>query len=64
LYKLAPEFVTPMKLVGLIKMCLNKTYSKVYNGKYLYDEFSVQIGLKQNVSLSFSFNFAFAYAIR
>jgi hypothetical protein len=29
LYNILIEFGVPMKLVGLIKMCLNETYSKV-----------------------------------
>jgi hypothetical protein len=33
-----------MKLVRLIKMCFNETYSKVHTGKYLSDTFSVQNG--------------------
>jgi hypothetical protein len=31
----------PMKLVWLIKMCLNETYSKVCIGKYLSDLFPI-----------------------
>jgi len=33
------EFGTTMKLVRLIKMCLNETYSEVHKGKSLYDTF-------------------------
>jgi hypothetical protein len=40
-----------MKPVRLIKMCLNKTYSKVRIGKYLSDNFPIQNGLKQEVAL-------------
>jgi len=36
-----------MKLVRLIKMCLNETYSKVCIGKNLSDAFPIQNGLKQ-----------------
>jgi hypothetical protein len=36
-----------MKLVRLIKMCLNKTYSKVRIGKHLSDSFAIQNGPKQ-----------------
>jgi hypothetical protein len=41
LYNILIEFRVPMKLhvVGLIKMCLNETYSKVRIGKYLSDTF-------------------------
>jgi hypothetical protein len=54
-----------MKLVRLIKMCLNKTYNKVCIGKYLCDTFPVQNGLKQgDASSSWLFNFALEYAIK
>jgi len=33
------EFSIPMKLVSLIKICLNKTYSRVQVGKHLSDMF-------------------------
>jgi hypothetical protein len=36
-----------MKLVRLIKMCLNKTCSKVRIGKHLSDSFPIQNVLKQ-----------------
>jgi hypothetical protein len=35
LYNILIEFRVPMKLVRLIKMCLNETYSKVCLGKHL-----------------------------
>jgi hypothetical protein len=54
-----------MKPVGLIKMCLNETYSKVHIGKHLSDSFPIQNGLKQGDALSpLFFNFALEYAIR
>jgi hypothetical protein len=53
-----------MKLVRLIKMCLNETYSKVRIGKYLSDTYSIQNGLKQDVLTPLLFNFALEYAIR
>jgi len=46
------EFGIPMKLVRLIKMCLNKTYSTVRAGKNLSDMFPVRNGLKQGDALS------------
>jgi hypothetical protein len=54
-----------MKLVRLIKMCLNETYSKVRIGTYLSDGFPIQKGLKHGDALSqLLFNFALEYAIR
>jgi hypothetical protein len=47
LYSSFIEFDVPMKLLRLIKMCLNETYGKVYIGKHLSDNFSIQNGLKQ-----------------
>jgi hypothetical protein len=53
-----------MKLVRLIKMCLNETYSKVRMGKHLSDSFPIQNGLKQGGALSpLLFNFALECAI-
>jgi hypothetical protein len=55
----------PKKLVRLIKMCLNETYSKVRIGKLLSDKSPIQNGLKQGNALSpLLFNFALEYAIR
>ena len=54
-----------MKLVRLIKMCLNETYSKVHVGKNLSAMFPIRTGFKQWDDLSpFLFNFALEYAIR
>jgi hypothetical protein len=54
-----------MKVVRLIKMCLNETYSKVHIGKHLSDRFLIQNGPKQGDALSpLLFNFALEYAIR
>jgi hypothetical protein len=54
-----------MKLVRLIKMCLNGTYSKVCIGKHLSESFPIENGLKQGDALSpLLFNFALEYAIR
>jgi hypothetical protein len=59
LYNILIEFGIPIKLVRLIKMCLNETYSKVRIGKNLSDSFPVQNGLKQGNALSpLLFNFA------
>jgi hypothetical protein len=65
LYNILIEFGIPRKLVGLIKTCLNKTYSTVHIGKYQPDMFPVQNGLKQIDVLSpLLFNFALEYTIR
>jgi len=51
LYKILIEFVIPMKLVRLIKFCLNETYSTVRVGKNLSDMFPFRNGLKQRDAL-------------
>jgi hypothetical protein len=53
-----------MKLVKLIKMYLNETYSKVHKGKNVFNAFHFQNGLEQDVLLPLLFNFALEYAIR
>jgi hypothetical protein len=47
LYSILIEFGIPRKLVGLIKTCLNETYSTVHIHKYQSDKFPIQNGLKQ-----------------
>jgi hypothetical protein len=66
LYHTLIELGILMKLVRLIKMCLNETYSKVRIGQHLSDSFPFQKGLKQGDALSplQLFNFALGYAIR
>jgi hypothetical protein len=65
LYNILVEFGIPKKLVRLIKMCLNETYSKVRVDKLLSDKFPIQNGLKQGDALSpLLFSFALEYAIR
>jgi hypothetical protein len=65
LYNILNGFGIPVKLVRLIKMCLNETYSKVRIGKHLSGVFPVQNGLKQGDALSpLFFSFALEYAIR
>jgi hypothetical protein len=64
LYNILLEFGILKKLVRLIKMCLNETYSKVHTGKLLSDKFPVQNGLKQDALLPLLFNFTLEYAIR
>jgi hypothetical protein len=54
-----------MKLVRLIKMCMNGTYSTVHIGKHLSDSFPIQNCLKQgDASIPLLFKFALEYAIR
>jgi hypothetical protein len=54
-----------MKLVRLIKMWLNETYSKVLISKHLSDRFPIQNGLKQGGALSpLLFIFTLEYSIR
>jgi retron-type reverse transcriptase len=46
-------------------MCLDETYNKAHIGKYLFESFPIQNGLKQGAALSpLLFNFALEYAIR
>jgi hypothetical protein len=55
----------PVKLVRLIKKCLNESDSEVCIGKSLSDTCLIQNGLKQGDALSPPpFNFALEYAIR
>jgi hypothetical protein len=55
----------PIKQVMLVKMRLNETCNKVLIGKYLFDNFPIQNGLKQGDALSpLFFNFTLEYAMR
>jgi hypothetical protein len=47
LYSIFIEFGIPMRVVRLIKMCLNETYSKVRIGKHLCEKFPIHNDLKQ-----------------
>jgi hypothetical protein len=51
LYSILLEFGTSKKLIRLIKMCLNGTYSKIHVGKHLSHTFPIQNGLKQGDAL-------------
>jgi hypothetical protein len=65
LYNILLEFGILKKLLRLIKMCLNETYSKVHIGKLLSDKFPIQNDQKQGNSLSsLLLNFSLEYAIR
>jgi len=41
LYNILIEFGIPMKLIWIIKMCLNETYSRVRVGKHLSQTFPI-----------------------
>jgi hypothetical protein len=63
LYNILLEFGIPKKLVRLIKMCLNETYSKVRVGKLLSDKFPMQNGLKKRCCIACFFFFQFCFRI-
>jgi hypothetical protein len=52
LFNILIEFGIPLKLVRLIKMCLNETYSRVWVGKHLSYRFPIKNGLKQGYASS------------
>jgi hypothetical protein len=65
LYNILIEFGIPMKLVRLVKMCLNETYSRDRVCKHMSDTFPMKNGLKHVDALSLLlFNFAMEYTIR
>jgi hypothetical protein len=65
LYNIIIEFGVPMKIVRLIEMYLNETYSKIYIGKHFRHNFPIKNGLKEGDALSpLLFNFALEYYIR
>jgi len=65
LYNILIKFGNPIKLVRLIKMCLNETYCRIQFSKHLSDMLPVRNGLKEGDVLSpLLFNFALEYALR
>ena len=65
MYNIPIESGIPMKLLRLIKICLNETFSKVQVGKPLSDMFPIKNGLKQgDALLPMLFNFALEHAMR
>jgi len=58
LYKILIEFGIPMKLIRLIKMCLNETYSTAWVGRHLSYMFPIKNTLKQDVLSPMSLSFA------
>ena len=57
------EYGIPLKLVRLIRMCLNEMYSRVRVGNNLSDIFPIKNGLKQGDD-AIVFNFVLDDAIR
>jgi len=65
LYSILIELGISMKLVRLIKMCLNESYSKFCIHKYLCDDFLFTMVFKcGDALLPLLFSFALEYAIR
>ena len=65
LYNILIKFGIPMKLVRLIKMCLNETYSRVWVGKNMSGMFPIRNGMIQGDALSpLPSNLALEYTIR
>jgi hypothetical protein len=65
LYSILIEIGIPMKLVRLVRTCLNGTSSEAHIGKHLSDTIPIQNGLKQGDALSpLLFTFALEYYIR
>ena len=65
LFDILIGFSIHMKLVWLIKLCLNENNSRVQVGKHFSDMFPNRNGLKQGYASSPQiFNFALLYTIR
>jgi hypothetical protein len=65
LYSILIECGIHLKLIRLLKTCLNEPHIKVRIGKNVPHVFPIQNGLKQGDALSsLLFNFALEYAIR
>jgi hypothetical protein len=63
MYNILTEFCLSIKIVRLIKTCLNKICSKICIGIHFSGAFSTQNDLKQRDNLSpLPFNFALEYA--
>ena len=65
MYNIVIEFHISMRLLSLIKMCLNEIYVRLRVGKLLSDMFPISNCLKQGDALwSLLFNLALVFAIR
>jgi hypothetical protein len=65
LYDILIHFGVTMKLASVIKMCLNKTYSRVRLDKHLSNKFPIRNVLRLGDALLPSlFTFGLEYAIR
>jgi hypothetical protein len=65
LHNILIEFGVPLKLVRLIKMCLNETCIKISIGIHFSNTFHIKNGLNQGDALSpLLFKFALEYAFR
>ena len=65
MYYILIECGIPVKLIRLMKTCLNETCSRFRIGRHLSDMFPVKNGLKEgDALLTLIFNFASEYAIR
>jgi hypothetical protein len=64
LHSILTEFGIPRKLVVLIKIRLNETYSAVHIGKTLSDKFPIQNGLKQDALSPLLSNSGLEYTIK
>jgi hypothetical protein len=64
LYNILIEFCIPLKLVREIKMCLNQTYSRVWEGRHMPDTFPTQCVVKRGSLSLLLFNLALEYVIR
>ena len=65
MYNILIEFGIPVKMVRLIKMCMNETYSRIRVDRHLSDMLLMRNGLKEGDVLSpLLFNFPLDYTVR